>query len=371
MCFFSSLDSEKFQPGINCKIVKPVEIPQENDPNYEYPKPENPLTLPPKIATTPKPVKPTEIPQLPPCPIDIEEFGNDYDSIEVRKDSELVPGVTCKKLPPCSEPDDFGFGIRQEEIPGVTCVVLSPPQENDPNSEIGTTPKPSEPTEIPQLPPCPPGIEEIGADYDSIEVRKDTRLVPGVTCRKLPLCSEPEDFGFGLRQAEKIPGVTCLDLPPPTDIPELPPCPYLGEEEGYDIDLRSDDIPGVTCKELPFCPLDDEEYEEDDFAIDLRKNSEIIPGVTCRPLPLCPYLNEEEGYDIDLRNDIIPGVTCKELPPCPTILVDYEEDSSQLDLRKNTELIPGVSCRPLPPCPLNFDQVSDSRNQLKPGKMRH
>ena len=301
------------------------------------------MTLPPKIATTPKPSAATDISQLPPCPYLDEEEGYE---IDLR--SGDIPGVTCKELPFCPLDDeeyeeyDFPIDLRKnsEPIPGVTC-----------------RPRP--------LPPCPFLDEEEGY---ALDLRSSS--IPGVTCKELPLCppdkvdSDENDLPIGPRKASVlIPGKTCIPLPP---------CPYLKEEEGYDIDLRSGFVPGVTCKELPFCPPDDKEYEDDDLSIDLRKNSELIPGLTCRPLPPCPYLIEEEGYDIDLRSYFVPGVTCKELPPCPTIqVVDNEEDIPQLDLRKSTELIPGVSCRPLPPCPLNFDQVNDSRNQLKPGKMRH
>ena len=67
---------------------------------------------------------PMVTPLLPPC----TEDDDDYDIASVGGRTENIPGVNCRKLPPCAEDyntdyDIASIGGRNENIPGVNCEI--------------------------------------------------------------------------------------------------------------------------------------------------------------------------------------------------------------------------------------------------------
>ena len=120
--------------------------------------------------------------ELPSCPANpIDDF-----SIDLRSQEEVIPGVTCRELPPC--PVITAVDITSTDlIPGVSCK---------------------------ELPPCPVTDYALGLIQDLTQ----EKIVPGVTCRELPVCPLYED-----RDSKDILGVTCKPLPPcPVTFEEIP-----------------------------------------------------------------------------------------------------------------------------------------------------
>jgi len=214
-----------------------------------------------------------EVSELPLCPANpIDGF-----SINLRSQDEVIPGITCRELPPC--PVMTAVDIRSTDlIPGVTCK---------------------------ELPPCPVTDYALGLIQDLTQ----EDIVPGVTCRELPACPPYEDW-----DSKDIIGVTCKPLPP---------CPVIFEEIP-DLDIRTGEadqaIPGLTCENLPPCPISEE--------------TNSVPGLTCRILPLCPILDLTE-YE-DSNEYFIPGVTCQ---PRPDIF-GLENENFRVDLSELPDFSP-------------------------------
>lgn len=256
---------------------------------YDYPKPENPLTLPPKIPTTT-----TTTTTTPPPP-------------------KTTTTTTTKK------PEEEGYEYSTPENP-----LTLPPKST--TTTTTTTPKITTATEgydypTPENPlTLPPRrqtstTESPGYDYPT---PKNPLVLPRPTKKinlgDLPICPSPESIDLRQEAPEEltVPGVTCR---------ELPPCPNPSINP-TSIDLRQQDpeenIPGVTCRELPICPSP--------TAIDLRNQNteQLIPGVTCRELPPCPV-----PVSLDLRlggETPIPGLTC--------VQVNFLDEDFEVDLRE-------------------------------------
>ena len=292
-------DNVKDVPGKTCQVPCPQ--------GYNYPTPENPLTVPPKTSTTPIPTTTTE---LPPCSKICDE------NVDIR--TEEIPGVTCKELPDCPEnPAEY-----DPLEPGVTCNVPCEGYEY---------PTPRNPLTLPPRPsttPSTPTTSE-GYNYDIPEnplnlPRRPNELVDPpvflgsdfqININELP-DFDPENFRI-LEESER----TALDLTPLTtpSTPIFQRVPILEPVLIKSCSEMKDKIPGVNCldeTEIITSPLDLQQLDSEDLkpCLDVTQDGTIepMPGVNCLLEPVLLLIPEDAkgiskpilGLDFNLATKI-------------------------------------------------------------------
>ena len=360
-------DNVKDVPGKTCQVPCPSE-----DPGYNYPTPENPLTLPPQTITTPIP------PTLPPCPLNC-----DTDNVKISE------GQNCQEIPLCPEE------LTPDDVPGTTCHInacpdgynyvtpetpftLPPKTSTTPTTATSTSTTtttsttPTTTTSASELPPCPKLCN------DDVDIR--TVEIPGVDCKELPDCpASPAEYD------SLEPGVTCnlpcpdnegyeystpqnpLTLPP--KVSTTPSTPTT-TQEGYNYPTPENPL------NLPRQPnelVDVPEYFGEDFEIDInelpdfdpedffsleeseRKGDNLTPLTTPSTPPLLfqrvPILEPVLIKSCSEMKDKIPGVNCLDETEIITSPLDLQKLDSEdlkpcLDVTADgtIEPMPGVNC---------------------------
>ena len=235
--------------------------PEEELPGYEYPVPENPLTLPPRIP------KPTTQPPPPPSttPLSLPDCVNEYE-----KDLGMNPEFLDLGVPFCpAEIDDYDpSDVPADQAPPPPECVAAADQDDGYNPifiEAG-------------VPLCPEETEGYEYPTPANPLTLPPRT-PAPTAAPLPDCVPASEQSLGSNPEFVAQGVPIC---PSSDLPGYQPITEPPAEPSYD-DYDASDVPADQAAPRPDCvPVQDQ-------------NKGPNPGFLEQGVPLCPE-EEEEGY---------------------------------------------------------------------------
>ena len=284
-------DNIKDVPGKTCQLPCPN--------GYNYPTPENPLTLPPKTSTTPSTttttvtsttLTTTTIEEIPPCP-------QNCDAVNIRND--LIPGVSCRELPSCPET------LTSVDIPGETCYNPCPEGYNLPTPENPltlpprTSSTPATPTTTlgynyptPENPLTLPERLDGTPEYLDDDFQIDVNELPDF---------DPEDFEIA--EEARAADLTPLTTPAAPLAPiQFQKVPILEPVLIKSCSEMKNKIPGVNCleeTEIITSPLDLQKLDSEDLkpCLDVTEDGAIepMPGVNCILEPVLLLIPEDSS----------------------------------------------------------------------------
>ena len=280
-CIPASEQNEGYNPTF-LKQGVPL-CPEEELPGYEYPVPENPLTLPPKV---PEPVPSTTSSPEPSQSPTLAVF-DDYDADDVPVD-QAPPAPEC--IEAAIKDDGYnptfleqGVPLCPEELPGYEYPV--------PENPLTLPAKPETTTSIP-LPDCIPVEErDIGMNIDLLEA--------GV-----PLCPDYDEYN---------PNDIPIDQAPPP-----PECiPVSDQNEGYNPTFLEQGVPLCPEEELPGY-----EYPVPENPLTLPPRIPASPTTTSSPEP-----SQSPTLEVLYVDDYDPeDVPIDQAPPAPDCINKAEKD---------------------------------------------
>ena len=234
--------------------------PEEELPGYEYPVPENPLTLPPRV---PKPT--TQPPPPSTTPLSLPDCVNEYE-----KDLGMNPEFLDLGVPFCpAEIDDYDpSDVPADQAPPPPECVAAADQDDGYNPifiEAG-------------VPLCPEETEGYEYPTPANPLTLPPRT-PAPTAAPLPDCVPASEQSLGSNPEFVAQGVPIC---PSSDLPGYQPITEPPAEPSYD-DYDASDVPADQAAPRPDCvPVQDQ-------------NKGPNPGFLEQGVPLCPE-EEEEGY---------------------------------------------------------------------------